>query len=131
MFMITPSPSTSEYEAKFPDLTTFENPQQKTKHSWKIQSSNAVGPTGSPNQITSTETTLNWKNENAVAQNNVLKTILAQQSRFNQTQEALVDRVHSLENIIYEVQSKILGLHNELLEMVRTSTISQNQRDLV
>ncbi|KAI3785136.1 hypothetical protein L1987_44249 [Smallanthus sonchifolius] len=45
MFMITPSPSTSEYKAEFPALTTFENPQQKTKHSWKIQSSNVVGPT--------------------------------------------------------------------------------------
>ncbi|KAI3821548.1 hypothetical protein L1987_09116 [Smallanthus sonchifolius] len=70
-----------EYQAEFPALTTFENPQQKTKHSWKIQSSNVVGPTGSPNQITAVEATLNWQNENDVDQNNVLKTILAQQSR--------------------------------------------------
>ncbi|KAI3813875.1 hypothetical protein L1987_18610 [Smallanthus sonchifolius] len=70
MFMITPSPSTSKYKVEFPALTTFENPQQKTKHSWKIQSSNIVGPTGSPNQITVAESTLNWQSENAVDQNN-------------------------------------------------------------
>ncbi|KAI3808004.1 hypothetical protein L1987_23944 [Smallanthus sonchifolius] len=92
-----------KYQAEFPALTTFENPQQKTKHSWKIQNSNVMGPTGSPNQITAAEATLNWQSENIVAQNNVLKTILAQQSRFNMTQEALVDRVQSLENFIYEV----------------------------
>ncbi|KAI3797297.1 hypothetical protein L1987_32553 [Smallanthus sonchifolius] len=106
--------------AEFPALTTFKNPQQKTKHSWKIQSSNVVGLTGSPNQITAAEATLNRQSENVVAQNNVLKTILAQKSRFNQTQKALFDKVHSLENIIYEVRSKILELHNELLEMVRS-----------
>ncbi|KAI3801731.1 hypothetical protein L1987_29845 [Smallanthus sonchifolius] len=70
MFMITPSPSSSEYKAEFPALTTFKNPQQKTKHSWKIHNSNVVGPVGSPNQITNGKATLNWQSENAVAQNN-------------------------------------------------------------
>ncbi|KAI3795687.1 hypothetical protein L1987_38344 [Smallanthus sonchifolius] len=78
-----------EYEAEFPALTMFENPQQKTKHSWKIQSSNVVGPTGSPNQITAAEVTLNWQSENTVSQNNVLKTILAQKNSDTQEYEAL------------------------------------------
>ncbi|KAI3797718.1 hypothetical protein L1987_32981 [Smallanthus sonchifolius] len=113
--------------AEFPTLTTFKNPQQKTNHSWKIQSSNVVGPTGSPNQITAGEATLNWQSEKDVAQNNILKTILAQQSRFNQAQEAFVDIVHSLENIIYEVRSMILGLHNELLEMSDVESSSYDE----
>ncbi|KAI3742415.1 hypothetical protein L1987_60096 [Smallanthus sonchifolius] len=54
-----------EYQAEFLALTTFENPLQKTKHSWKIQSSNVVGPSASPNQITAAEATLNWQSENS------------------------------------------------------------------
>ncbi|KAI3795686.1 hypothetical protein L1987_38343 [Smallanthus sonchifolius] len=70
-----------EYQAEFPALTTFENPQQKTKHNWKIRSYNVVGHIGSPNQTTAAEATLNWQSENDVAKNNILKTILAQQNR--------------------------------------------------
>ncbi|KAI3670364.1 hypothetical protein L1987_87955 [Smallanthus sonchifolius] len=88
---------------KFPALTPFENTLQRTKHSWKIQASTVMSSAGATNQTTAVEATLNWQSENAVAQNNVLKTILAQQDSFTKTQEELVSRMQGLENIIYEV----------------------------
>ncbi|KAI3742161.1 hypothetical protein L1987_59841 [Smallanthus sonchifolius] len=61
-----------------------------------------MGSAGATNQATAAEATLKWQSENAVAQNNILKTILAQQDTFTKTQEELVYRMQCLESIIYE-----------------------------
>ncbi|KAI3797491.1 hypothetical protein L1987_32748 [Smallanthus sonchifolius] len=47
------------------------------------------GYSGATNQTTAAKATSSWQSENAVAQNNVLKTILAQQDNFTKTQKSL------------------------------------------
>ncbi|KAL8226067.1 hypothetical protein R6Q57_018624 [Mikania cordata] len=65
---------------------------------------------------TATEATLNWQSENAVAQNQALKAILIQLKNLSKNQEALDGKVHTIESIINDVRSKILGLNYELLQ---------------
>jgi len=106
-FVITPLTSTPEYNVEFPPLTTFENNQQKTKHSWKIYNPNVVGPNGIPSTITEAEETLNWQSENTVAQNNALKDLMSKQITITKTQEALLNKVHGIEGVIHEVKTHL------------------------
>ncbi|KAJ9550757.1 hypothetical protein OSB04_014802 [Centaurea solstitialis] len=128
--VITPSPSTQEYEDEFPPLSSFEITQQRTKHDWKIKTPTTIGPTGQPTQIGPAKCTLNWQSENAVAQNKVLKRILTQQSKSMKTQETLVSKVQTLEVIIDEIRVRMQGLHEELLRMVQARTPAQTQNVL-
>ncbi|KAK1427686.1 hypothetical protein QVD17_16378 [Tagetes erecta] len=116
-FTLTPAPSPQNYHTEFPPLSTFENVQQKARHSWKIENPTTIGANGVQHQITPAEATLNWQSENAVAQNNALRSIIAKQEDLLKSQAALSNRMTGLEGIIYEIRSKILGLHNELLQM--------------
>ncbi|KAJ0888866.1 putative viral movement protein [Helianthus annuus] len=117
-----PFPSSPGYQVEFPPLTSFEDTQQKTKHSWKIKNPTTVGATGVPESITAAEATLNWQSENAVAQNKALNAILAHQNNITKAHENLTSRVQELEGIIYEVRAKILELHHELLQLVQNSS---------
>ncbi|MFS7950984.1 hypothetical protein Hanom_Chr07g00589661 [Helianthus anomalus] len=117
-----PTPSSSEYQVEFPLLTSFENTQQKTKHSWKIKNPTIVGATSVPESVTAAKATLNWQSENVVAQNRALNTILAQQNNITKAHEDLTSRVQELESIIYEIKAKILELHHELLQLVHNSS---------
>uniref|UniRef100_A0A251U066 Uncharacterized protein n=1 Tax=Helianthus annuus TaxID=4232 RepID=A0A251U066_HELAN len=117
-----PFPSSPGYQVEFPPLTSFEDTQQKTKHSWKIKNPTTVGATGVPESITAAEATLNWQSENAVAQNKALSAILAHQNNITKAHENLTSRVQELEGIIYEVRAKILELHHELLQLVQNSS---------
>ncbi|MFS7977429.1 hypothetical protein Hanom_Chr10g00903861 [Helianthus anomalus] len=114
-------PSSLEYQVEFPPLTSFENTQQKTKHSWKIKKPTTVGATGVPESIIAAKATLNWQSENVVAQNKALNTILARQNNITKAHEDLTSRVQELEGIIYEIKAKILELHHELFQLVHNS----------
>ncbi|KAK1413245.1 hypothetical protein QVD17_35026 [Tagetes erecta] len=116
-FTLTPAPSPQNYHTEFPPLSTFENVQQKARHSWKIENPTTIGANGVQHQITPAEATLNWQSENAVAQNNALRSIIAKQEDLLKSQAALSNRMTGLEGIIYEIKNKILGIHNELLQM--------------
>ncbi|KAK1434296.1 hypothetical protein QVD17_00033 [Tagetes erecta] len=78
-FTLTPAPSPQNYHTEFPPLFTFENVQQKARHSWKIENPTTIGANGVQHQVTPAEATLNWQSENAVAQNNALRSIIAKQ----------------------------------------------------
>ncbi|KAJ9547112.1 hypothetical protein OSB04_019655 [Centaurea solstitialis] len=112
--VITPSPSTQEYEDEFPPLSPFEITQQRPKHDWKIKTPTTIGPIGQPTQI----------------ENKVLKKTLTQQSKSFKTQETLVSKVQTLEVIIYEIRVRMQGLLEELLRMVQTRTPAQTQNVL-
>ncbi|KAK1406169.1 hypothetical protein QVD17_41457 [Tagetes erecta] len=116
-FTLTPAPSPQNYHTEFPPLSTFENVQQKARHSWKIENPTTIGANGVQHQVTPAEATLNWQSENAVAQNNALRSIIAKQEDLLKSQAALSNRMTGLEGIIYEIKNKILGIHNELLQM--------------
>ncbi|KAK1432020.1 hypothetical protein QVD17_08893 [Tagetes erecta] len=64
-FTLTPAPSPQNYHTEFPPLSTFENVQQKARHSWKIENPTTIGANGVQHQITPAEATLNWQSENA------------------------------------------------------------------
>ncbi|KAL8209146.1 hypothetical protein R6Q57_008558 [Mikania cordata] len=91
-----------------------------------------VGLLGEPSEkfdyyvfsTTAAEATLNWQSENAVAQNQVLKAILIQQKNLSKNPEAIAGRLHTVENIINDVRSKIQELGYELLQMVRSTEVS-------
>ncbi|KAK1413214.1 hypothetical protein QVD17_34985 [Tagetes erecta] len=108
-FTLTPAPSPQNYHTEFPPLSTFENVQQKARHSWKIENPTTIGANGVQHQITPAEATLNWQSENAVAQNNALRSIIAKQEDLLKSQAALSNRMTGLEGIIYEIKNKILG----------------------
>ncbi|KAK1424368.1 hypothetical protein QVD17_19697 [Tagetes erecta] len=61
-FTLTPAPSPQNYHTEFPPLSTFENVQQKARHSWKIENPTTIGANGVQHQITPAEATLNWQN---------------------------------------------------------------------
>ncbi|KAK1413278.1 hypothetical protein QVD17_35049 [Tagetes erecta] len=58
-FTLTPAPSPQNYHTEFPPLSTFENVQQKARHSWKIENPTTIGANGVQHQITQAEATLN------------------------------------------------------------------------
>ncbi|KAK1406178.1 hypothetical protein QVD17_41466 [Tagetes erecta] len=135
-FTLTPAPSPQNYHTEFPPLSTFENVQQKARHSWKIENPTTIGANGVQHQITPAEATLNWQSENAVAQNNALRSIIAKQEDLLKSQAALSNRMTGLEGIIYEIKNKILGIHNELLQMaynnpgmVSTRSVAQTEKE--
>ncbi|KAK1431442.1 hypothetical protein QVD17_07901 [Tagetes erecta] len=113
-FTLTPAPSPQNYHTEFPPLSTFENVQQKARHSWKIENPTTIGANGVQHQVTPAEATLNWQSENAVAQNNALRSIIAKQEDLLKSQAALSNRMTGLEGIIYEIKNKILGLAPDL-----------------
>nr|GEX01971.1 putative zinc finger, CCHC-type [Tanacetum cinerariifolium] len=124
VFPITKDPSCSysqEYEQEFPALAAFEHLDSRTKHDWKIKNPTTIGTTGHANKISPAEATLNWQSENAVAQNKVLVKILSQQSMITNSQEYLSSRDRSLESIISELHFKIQELHQEIIQIIRTS----------
>ncbi|GJS98904.1 hypothetical protein Tco_0820074 [Tanacetum coccineum] len=128
VFPITKDPSCSysqEYEQEFPALTAFEHLDSRTKHDWKIKNPTTIGPTRHANTISPAEATLNWQSENAVAQNKVLVKILSQQGMITNSQEYLSSRVRSLESIINELRFKIQELHQEIIQIIRTSPTTQ------
>ncbi|KAK1424279.1 hypothetical protein QVD17_19604 [Tagetes erecta] len=61
-FTLTPAPSPQNYHTEFPPLSTFENVQQKARHSWKIENPTTIGANGVQHQVTPAEATLNWQN---------------------------------------------------------------------
>ncbi|KAK1413226.1 hypothetical protein QVD17_34997 [Tagetes erecta] len=127
-FTLTPAPSPQNYHTEFPPLSTFENVQQKARHSWKIENPTTIGANGVQHQVTPAEATLNWQSENAVAQNNALRSIIAKQEDLLKSQAALSNRMTGLEGIIYEIKNKILGIHNELLQMAYNNPGMQKAR---
>ncbi|KAK1424276.1 hypothetical protein QVD17_19601 [Tagetes erecta] len=60
-FTLTPAPSPQNYHTEFPPLSTFENVQQKARHSWKIENPTTIGANGVQHQVTPAEATLNWQ----------------------------------------------------------------------
>ncbi|KAK1432119.1 hypothetical protein QVD17_09010 [Tagetes erecta] len=60
-FTLTPAPSPQNYHTEFPPLSTFENVQQKARHSWKIENPTTIGANGVQHQVTPAEATLNCK----------------------------------------------------------------------
>ncbi|KAJ9562153.1 hypothetical protein OSB04_007313 [Centaurea solstitialis] len=122
--IITPSPSTQEYEDEFPPLSPFEITQQRTKHDWKIKTPTTIGPTGQPAQIGPAECTLNWQSENAVAQNKVLKKILTQQSKMQGLHEELLRMVQArtpaqIHNVLASKEAEMKFLKTQLIDLVR------------
>ncbi|GJZ14294.1 hypothetical protein Tco_0549524 [Tanacetum coccineum] len=114
-----------KYEKEFLALTAFEHLDSHTKHDWKIKNPTTIGPTGHANIISPAEATLNWQSENVVAQNKVLVKILSQQSMIINSQEYLSSRVRYLESIINELRFKIQELHQEIIQIIRTSPTTQ------
>ncbi|GKA23676.1 reverse transcriptase domain-containing protein [Tanacetum coccineum] len=78
-----------------------------------------------PKKRNPTEATLNWQSENAIAQNKFLVKILSQQGMITNSQEYLSSRVRSLESIINELRFKIQELHQEIIQIIRTSPTTQ------
>ncbi|KAL4582307.1 hypothetical protein LXL04_006854 [Taraxacum kok-saghyz] len=124
-YVISSDPTTSTYQTDFPPLSSFENPQQRTKHDWKIKNPTTLTSTGSPTSISHAEATLNWQSENVVAQNRVLSQILSQQSLISKSHETIFSKVKTLEDLITEIRLKLNRLHNDLLQTAKDSTFTQ------
>ena len=109
------------YSQNFPPLESFDHPQTNTKHVWKIKNPVGKNPDGTKKQVSSTEATLKWQAENAVAQNHVLSKILDKQQKMVET---VAHTLSSSNSLIEDLKKKIKAVEQEL------ATIDSTVKDL-
>ncbi|ESQ37602.1 hypothetical protein EUTSA_v100029340mg, partial [Eutrema salsugineum] len=104
----------------FPPSSDFT--KDNIAHSPKILT-RAINSSG-PDQLSQGEKVLNWQTENAIAQNQLLKTI---NYKVDQLTENYIKRQTSLQSSITEIHGRLNNLHQEMMAMAQNMMVNTAQ----
>ncbi|ESQ44802.1 hypothetical protein EUTSA_v10003417mg, partial [Eutrema salsugineum] len=104
----------------FPPSSNFT--KDNIAHSPKILT-RAINSSG-PDQLSQGEKVLNWQTENAIAQNQLLKTI---NYKVDQLTENYIKRQTSLQSSITEIHGRLNNLHHERMAMAQNMMVNTAQ----
>ncbi|ESQ56343.1 hypothetical protein EUTSA_v10027218mg, partial [Eutrema salsugineum] len=104
----------------FPPSSDFT--KDNIAHSPKILT-RAINSSG-PDQLSQGEKVLNWQTENAIAQNQLLKTI---NYKVDQLMENYIKRQTRLQSSITEIHGRLNNLHQEMMAMAQNMMVNTAQ----